>query len=136
MADFLKALLLKVSKNPWFLFWIVFPEVQLRRTMLVHTKIVKCIKEDLGKFAEIRGDYSFSIYAKFFEKIKFFTLPPPRPPPPALHIRNVSLSENFAYVLNGWSQDIFGTLLKIGDETIFAPLVYSEVTIKIAEPLQ
>ena len=65
MADFLKALLLKVSKNPWFLFWIVFPEVQLRRTMLVHTKIVKCIKEDLGKFAEIRGDYSFSIYAKF-----------------------------------------------------------------------
>ena len=75
MADFLKALLLKVSKNPWFLFWIVFPEVQLRRTMLVHTKIVKCIKEDLGKFAEIRGDYSFSIYAKFFEKIKFFCCP-------------------------------------------------------------
>ena len=52
-----------------------------------------------GKVSKTK-DYSFSRYAKLSEKLTFFN---PWYAQGVRGVRNVSFSENFAYVLNEWS---------------------------------
>ena len=54
----------------------------------------------------LEGGHSLSTYAKFSEKLTFNPLIRTRS---CQGVRNVSFSENFAYVLNGWSQVLLGT---------------------------
>ena len=96
-----KSLCLKF-KAAYLLFLCAFYFILIRswregkwRTFLRLSFIHLCNKFDIFAGA---GYHSFSIYAKFYEKLTFFAT--------CTHmyqgVRKVSFSENFAYILNEW----------------------------------
>ena len=101
-----------IAKN-FIMFFISHPNYKSQGQSLVYLPQNRII------WFKIR-DHPFSTCEKFSEKLTF--LPPPPPPPDTLRtcayqgwkeVRNVSFSENFAYVVNGWPLRMINIILEI-----------------------